>query len=75
MVRLTRAKAIRAKCLDCCCWQQAEVLRCPCKSCALWRFRLGKEEKDELYVSKSKSEKSEDAQVLEGQIEFDDLHP
>ena len=66
MVRLTRAKAIRAKWLDCCCWQQAEVLRCPVKTCALWRFRLGKEEKDELSIFNKKDEKSEDAQVLEG---------
>lgn len=36
-------KAIRAKCLDCCCDQAYEVKLCPCeKTCALWPFRLGK---------------------------------
>ena len=43
--RLTRAKAIRAKCLDCMCGNSAEVRRCPLKSCALWRFRMGNERK------------------------------
>ena len=36
------AKAIRRKCLDCCCGQAAEVRRCPVRTCALWEFRFGK---------------------------------
>jgi hypothetical protein len=43
MERLTRAKAIRAKCLDCCCGQANEVRNCPMTTCPLWNFRLGKE--------------------------------
>ena len=35
-------KAIKAKCLDCCCGQPAEVKECPVISCALHPFRLGK---------------------------------
>lgn len=35
-------KAIRAKCLDCCCGQQLEVKLCPTEKCALWPFRFGK---------------------------------
>ena len=35
-------KAIRAKCLDCCCGQMAEVKACPKEDCALHPFRLGK---------------------------------
>ena len=31
--RITRAKAIRLKCLDCCCNQPAEVRRCDIKQC------------------------------------------
>ena len=46
--RLTRAKAIRAKCLDCCCGQAVEVRNCHIKSCPLWRYRMGNEESDEL---------------------------
>ena len=49
MKRLTRAQAIRAKCLDCCAGQEAEVRKCDIKTCALWRFRMGTEIKDELY--------------------------
>lgn len=48
-MRLTPTKAIRAKCMDCCCQQQAEVRRCSIKTCALWRYRMGKEERDEMY--------------------------
>ena len=35
-------KAIRAKCLDCCCFQSSEVRLCPNKDCPLWYFRFGK---------------------------------
>lgn len=44
--RLTRGKAIRAKCLDCCCYQYKEVKLCPAKSCALWPYRIGHGEDD-----------------------------
>lgn len=33
--------AIRAKCLDCCCWQPSEVLQCSAVHCPLWTFRMG----------------------------------
>jgi hypothetical protein len=45
--RIGRAKAIRLKCLDCCMWQPAEVRKCPAVDCPLWRFRMGREIKDE----------------------------
>ena len=35
-------KAIRAKCLDCCCDQPSEVKLCPSEQCPLYPFRLGK---------------------------------
>jgi hypothetical protein len=34
-------RAIRAKCLDCCCGSAAEVRKCVATDCALWPFRLG----------------------------------
>ncbi len=34
-------KAVRAKCLDCCCDQRAEVRACSAKTCPLWLFRMG----------------------------------
>ena len=39
--RLTPIKAIRAKCLDCCCGQADEVKLCPCVNCSLWVYRFG----------------------------------
>ena len=48
MERLSRSKAIRLKCIDCCCGNMAEVRRCPLTNCPLWRYRMGKEENDEL---------------------------
>lgn len=33
-----RQKAILLKCLECCCWEQAEVKRCEIRGCPLWRF-------------------------------------
>lgn len=43
--RITRSKAIRLKCLDCCCGNTAEVRRCQSTECPLWRFRMGNEKK------------------------------
>lgn len=43
--RLTRAKAIRQKCIDCCGGVHKEVKDCQIKDCPLWRYRMGKEEK------------------------------
>jgi hypothetical protein len=34
-------KAIRHKCIDCCCGQIAEVKLCTVQRCELWPFRLG----------------------------------
>lgn len=34
-------KAIRLKCLDCCCGSAYEVRLCPCPDCSLYPFRLG----------------------------------
>ena len=45
MKHLTPIKAIRAKCLDCCCWQVKEVRLCPVENCALWSYRMGKRPK------------------------------
>ena len=44
--RVTRAKAIRLKCLECCCGQSAEVRKCHIETCPLWRYRMGREQKD-----------------------------
>ena len=46
MERIGRAKAIRLKCIDCCCGNTAEVRKCPATSCPLWRFRMGREIKE-----------------------------
>ena len=46
--RITRAKEIRLKCLDCCAQQYKEVQMCTLKKCPLWRYRMGKEENDNL---------------------------
>lgn len=45
--RVSRSKAIRLKCLDCCAGQAAEVRKCPAIDCPLWRFRMGREIKDD----------------------------
>lgn len=42
MKTLTPMQAIRAKCLDCCCYQPKEVRLCGCSHCALHPYRLGK---------------------------------
>jgi len=39
---LTRAKAIRARCLDCAAGNDAEVRRCELTDCPLYRLRMGR---------------------------------
>ena len=36
-------KAIRAKCLECCCGQASEVKNCQIKTCHLWPYRMDKD--------------------------------
>lgn len=60
MDRLTRTKAIRMKCIDCCGGQQAEVRKCPATNCPLWRYRMGREENDELKPVRKNSENKDD---------------
>lgn len=44
---MTRKKAIRMKCLDCCGGNTAEVRKCTAKDCPLWIYRMGKEIKED----------------------------
>ena len=38
---LTPIKSIRAKCLDCSCFQPKEVRLCPCVDCSIYPYRMG----------------------------------
>ena len=57
--RTSRSKAIRMKCLDCCAYQPSEVKQCESYDCPLWRYRMGKEERDDLY-RQSRRQKDDD---------------
>jgi len=39
---LTPLRAIREKCMDCCCENPNYVMACPCTDCTLWSYRFGK---------------------------------
>ncbi len=39
---ITAMKAIRLKCLSCCCWFTPEIRDCQITDCPLWPFRMGK---------------------------------
>ena len=62
MERVGRAKAIRLKCLDCCCGNTAEVRKCPATNCPLWRYRMGKEIKDDENASNFDDFEDEDSE-------------
>lgn len=56
---LTPIKAIRAKCIDCCCGMTKEVKLCPITTCPLYPYRMGKRPRvDEDVDSNKFSEKS-----------------
>ena len=46
-MKLTPMKAIRLKCLECCCDSAQEVRLCNSKKCPLYPYRFGKRPKDE----------------------------
>lgn len=43
--RLTRAKAIKAKCIDCMGGNKSEVKKCTATKCPLFPYKTGKENK------------------------------
>lgn len=47
MAKLTPVKAIRKKCLECCCGQMKEVRLCTVKNCPLYGYRDGHRPKGE----------------------------
>lgn len=60
MKKLTPLKAIRKKCLDCCCGQAQEVRLCDVKTCTLHPYRMGKRPKDDKSITDDeKIEKTE----------------
>ena len=48
MKKLTPMKAMRAKCLDCCCDSFVEVKNCTVKTCALYPYRFGRRPKADI---------------------------
>ena len=60
MERISRSKAIRLKCIDCCGGNMAEVRKCDLTKCPLWRYRMGKEENDDLRPARKNNEKTHD---------------
>ena len=51
MKNLTPMKAIRAKCLDCCCYQPLEVRLCTAEKCPLFPYRMGKRPRESNYIT------------------------
>ena len=35
----SKAAALKAKCLDCSCWQRVEITNCTVTTCPLWPYR------------------------------------
>lgn len=49
---LTPLKAIRAKCLDCCCGDKKEVRECIIEKCSLHPYRMGKRPVKDISIDK-----------------------
>ena len=47
---LTPLKAIRAKCMDCCCGQAKEIKLCNMRECPLFPYRAGRRPKVDKYI-------------------------
>lgn len=53
MAKRTPVKAIRAKCLECCCGNVAEVRTCDLEECPLHEYRMGHRPKENTVDDKS----------------------
>jgi hypothetical protein len=42
MKKITPLRAIKLKCIDCCCGSKNEVKKCEIIECALYRYRFGR---------------------------------
>ena len=51
---LSPLKAIRSKCLDCCCGSIREVALCPSTTCSLWPYRFGKRRRAQQIVAQER---------------------
>lgn len=72
MKKLTPIKAIRAKCLDCCCGQNTEVRLCTAENCPLYPYRMGKRPKGEQTPAEDEeTEKSSAYPTKEDESEAD----
>lgn len=60
-------KAIRAKCIDCCCGNKTEVRLCPSEKCPLWPFRSGRRLPKEIVDSEGRNEKTASTDGFEDQ--------
>ena len=43
--RVTKGRAIRLKCLDCCAGSEVEVRLCHTLTCPLWPYRMAREDR------------------------------
>ncbi len=60
MRKITPMKAIRLKCLDCCCGSAMEVRLCTAKNCPLYTYKSGHRPKEgSLSANTTFTEKSE----------------
>lgn len=59
MAQTNPVKAIREKCLDCCCGSSAEVNLCTITDCALYAFRLGKNPYRKEWSEERKAQQAE----------------
>lgn len=78
MAKLTPIKAIRAKCIDCCGGQKAEVRLCPCTDCTLHPYRMGRRPKDEEQEAFGVDdiEEIDLKELLSGvELDFSDIEP
>ncbi len=43
----SKAAGIKAKCLDCTCWQRSEITNCTISACPLWPYRPYQSDNDD----------------------------
>lgn len=70
---LTPIKAIRAKCLDCCCDSFVEVRLCPIEKCPLHPYRMGHRPKG--YNNTTESTEYENTQIAPNSDEKKSPYP
>jgi len=66
---LTPLKSIRKKCIDCSGNQLLEVRLCPCETCSLWPYRMGRRPEHPISIKANEDARRDKCRARRGVVD------